>query len=360
MYLSFNTLTKLRLPFETVEKKMKTYLKLLLSLSLSICVVACSANDGTSPLKNGQNNLKLYGGVDGGGGKGVECGGRISTLDLFEANQSGLTPIDKGNDLNENLKYFGIELAKHFSESISDINNPEYPNYILKEMQTNIIQKFKDISSGTHLKETIDATLPEIPIGCRFVQIVIYNDHDSVIYRDLEYWNKMSVLDQAALILHEWIYRRARLSGSSTSDETRKVVGQIFSAKNPEPLLSPIWNAKKKIWCGGGIEGTDQEVYEFFGIDEVQDGKNGTSLYFRVFKGNSLTTRLNAFIPNLSLDQFMNRQFIYLSTFATQHAISKEWLLEMQTQSGTSFFQMRSSTENSKKTSFSNVLCKWE
>jgi len=304
--------------------------------------------------------LGVAGTRDGGGGKGVLCGNQVSTLDLFEARHSGLIPIERSNDLNENLKLFGMELAKHFTDSASDLQNPDYPELILKEMQQSIIEKFNDIPKGTRLQPTSDATMPNIPVECSFVQIAVYDDQAQKIFLDREYWDQMSVLDQSALILHEWIYRRARLSGSVTSDETRKVIGQIFSGYNPEPLLSPIWNANKKIWCGAGIEGTDQEVFEFFGVDETRNGKSGTALYFRVFKGITLTSRISAFIPNLSLDQFFNREYLYLTTFAQQASTSKEWEIEMEPNKTLDVFMMRAYEVGSVKNPYSNGFCEWQ
>ncbi len=298
------------------------------------------------------------GGYSGGGGKGVLCKSQVTTLDLFEARRTGLIPLNKSNDLNENLKFFGLEIAKHFSDSLEETSTPQFPEMMFEELQKSIIDKFNNIPTGTHLLETQDATISNLPKDCKIVQIAVYDDKADIIYRDSEYWNMMPVVDQAGLIIHEWIYKRARSYGSINSDETRKVIGQIFSGHNPEPLFAPLWNATNKMECFAGIEGTNHEIFEYFGIEEVQNNRKGIALYFRTFKNITLTSRVSAFIPNLTLDQFLSKKFLSLTTFATQKSMSKEWELEINTGGDNEYFQMRAIDHNLDQLPvFSNTSC---
>lgn len=330
-------------------------MKLFFTSMLTGCLLLSSCIDQSSDQKSVN---ALTGGVDGGGGKGVLCDNQVSTLDLYEARKMGRAPLNISNDLEENLKFFGLEIAKHFVESTEEISTPQYPLIMLHELKLSIMNKFKTIPSGTHLPETKDATLSNLPTGCKMIQIAIFDDKHDSIYIDSEYWNKMPAIEQAGLIIHEWIYKRARSYGSRNSDETRKVIGQIFSGNNPEPILSPLWNATKKIECSAGIEGTHHETFEYFGIEEVQNNLKGVVLYFRIFKGVTLTSRLSAFIPGITLDQFLNNNFSRLTLTAIQKSIAKNWEIEIYSDDK-SKFQMRAIDHNSQPLpDFSSASCR--
>lgn len=333
----------------------------LLSSILLLSIVNVSCSSGTS----GASDTKpayissAAGGVDGGGGIGVMCGSSLQTLDLFEARKSGLNPTEKFGTLEENIKFFGMEMAKYLSESLKGMDDPKLPDLVLKEMQDSIIGRFKDIASGERLTPTRDATLPNLPSNCQVVQIAVYSK-EGTIYRDAEYWSKLSIVEKTALIVHEWIYHRARTYGAVNSDESRKVIGMLFSGNNPEPLLSPIWNSNQKIWCGAGIEGSDQEIYEIFGIDEIRNGTTGVAFYFRAFKSVYLSSRTSTFLPNISLSQFMNNEFNSTALKVKNELMSKEWDFEIVPDNFLGSYKLRAFGKDQPKPPLSSGFCKWE
>jgi hypothetical protein len=320
--------------------------------------MACTQGPGAGSAPE-SGIFKLEGVVNGGGGKGVLCGNSLRTLDLYEAQLSGLpTPVSSGQ-LNEDLKIFGIEMAVHFAESPTELDDPKYREMVLEEMNKTIVSKFRDIPLGQRLPLTSDATPPQLGSNCQIVQIATYTQNQT-IFRDKQYWDMLAPVEQAALIIHEWIYHRARQYGSLNSDETRKVLGMIFSGRNPEPLVGPIWNAKQTLWCGAGIEGTTQEIFEFYVIDEIQNGKLGVGVYFRAFKSVYLTSRTSTFIPKMNLDQFRKREFSVVSASVFNKIQNKNWVLELQPDTLKDYYALRGLAQTETAPPYSRGFCRYK
>lgn len=335
--------------------------QLFLTLTLCLLLSNCSNSENSStpsPLIQPANTTSI-GGVDGGGGKGILCGNELFTLDLFEARKNGLMPLSSFGSLSENLKKFGVELAKHFSESNDIFYDPQIETMILKEMNDSVVSRFQDIPTGTRLSLTNDATLPILPSHCQVVQIAVYAK-DGTIHRDSEYWSKLNVVEQAALIVHEWIYHRARQYGALDSDESRKVLGHIFSGHNPEPLLAPLWSTKKKFWCGAGIQDTEQEIYEIFGKEEFRNGVTGTALYFRAFKSKYVTSRTVAFLPGITPEDFMEGRFQQVRITASNELMKHRWNLEITPEVKHSGYSLSAFDLGGTQPPQSHGFCKWE
>jgi len=223
-----------------------------------------------------------YGGMEGGGGKGVLCGNQVRVLDLYEAEVVHHLPVTPSqNDLYAYIANYGLAVGYYQSETGFDLDNASYKSMVLDFYKKEVIDKFSDIASGTRLPFTPDATLPSLPSGCSFVQIALFAD-TGVLYRDREYWDQLSIQDQAALILHEGIYRGRRLEGEMNSDEMRYIVGLAFAKQLPEPILKPLWSVPGAWWCINQDPMT--EKFEFYAINESRLGKPGLGIYFVTFK----------------------------------------------------------------------------
>ena len=328
--------------------------KLIFILGILAVVIAC--NKKTEVQNKELTSYAVEGGVDGGGGKGVLCGTQLTTLDLYEAQQRGEIISSDGSNLDENLNIFGFKMLEYISDSpFDESSRSEMTLLVYNELQTNIMQKFIDIPSNKRLKPTNDATLPALETNCAFVQIAIYSN-DGKIYRDLNYWNQLSALGQASLMIHEWVYYRARLNGGVlTSDESRKAVGNIFSNSNLEPILAPIWNDHHKLGCGaGGAE--HQEIFDFEVIDELKSGVSGLGIYFVVFKNVMVTLRTSAFLPGLTKNDFLTSNFSPLTLTANNPQMNREWTLEIEPGSlGNNSYSIRAYSKNEIVTEYSNA-----
>lgn len=326
------------------------------SLLLWSCIK--SENNKTQVVTTQPATATGVGGVDGGGGKGVLCDSKVMTLDLYEAIQSGVQLNQDFGNLTDNLKFYGLEAAKYQSESLDYLQNPQISSDILNFLETEIINKFQDITYGQRLPLTQDAHTADLPTHCKIIQIAIYAQ-DGKIYRDPDYWSQLSTLDQAVLVLHEFMYARARKYGAIDSDESRKAMGFIFSKNNSEYLLSPLWNKPKKIWCGAGIEKTDQEVFELYGIEEVQNQVRGVGLYFIGFKNTYVTLQTSTFIPGNSLDDLLNNKLNSQIVVAQNKQMNKMWNLELGLRnSPNNGYTIRAYKSGKPQPPFSNMFCK--
>ncbi len=334
--------------------------KILTIVFLATGLLACQQSSSNPSAQGAPLTASMTGGVDGGGGKGVLCGSSLMTLDLFEARLHGLHPQARETQLNENLKFFGMELAQHLAESLDGLQDPQIPELILKEMNQAVVARFRDLPPGQRLPLTNDATVPPLPDNCSIVQIAVYSQ-DGVIHRDAQYWNQLSLVEQTALILHEWIYHRARQYGALNSDESRKVIGMIFSGKNPEPLLSPFWAAGKKFWCGAGKQNSAQKLYEIFGVEEVRNGTPGIALYFRAFQSVYLASRTSAFLPGLTRDQFLSLNFQPMTVKVRNELMNTEWNFEIGPDAGfSSGYSLRAFANGEMSPEYSQGFCRAE
>lgn len=299
-----------------------------------------------------------HGGMEGGGGKGVQCGTQVRVLDLYEAeNIHHLRIPPSQNDLNTEVAKRALELSYYQSEMGFDLNNTSYRDLIFNVVKKEVIDKFSDITPNTRLPFTPDATLPQLPSGCVFVQIAIFGD-DGVLYRDRSYWDLLTTQDQAALILHEGIYHGLRIQGELTSDSTRYIVGLTFAQQLPEPILKPLWSAPGAWWCG--TPDSKSEQFELYALNEFRNGKPGVGLYFVTFKNYFQYERTYAFVPEVEIaDLFLGKTTFLTAVQGT--LTSRNWVFEYAGQySGTgndNITKVRAWNQGDSAPTFSSVDC---
>jgi hypothetical protein len=297
-----------------------------------------------------------HGGMEGGGGKGVLCGDQVRVLDLYEAESVRHLPIPPSqNDLNAYIANYGLALGYYQSETGFDLDNTSYKSMVLDFYKKEVMDKFSDVASGTRLPFTPDATLPSLPSGCSFVQIAIFADN-GVLYRDRDYWDQLSIQDQAALILHEGIYRGRRLQGEMNSDEMRYVVGLAFAQQLPEPILKPLWSAPGAWWCGNQDPMTER--FEFYAINESRLGKPGLGIYFVTFKNYLQYERTSAFVPGVEIaDLFLGKIAFSIPAYSSLN--NRNWIFEYAGQySGKdNITKVRAGTQSGLSAHFSPVDC---
>lgn len=72
------------------------------------------------------------------------------------------------------------------------------------------------------------------PFGCALEQIAVYDDVSNKITVQRELWNSLDVMNRAALVAHELIYRQHRVEGGETTSRiSRRYVGMLFSTTPP-------------------------------------------------------------------------------------------------------------------------------
>jgi hypothetical protein len=201
--------------------------------------------------------------------------------------------------------------------------------------------------------------LPLLKPGCQFVQVMLFDDAGT-FHRDSEYWNMMAPLEQAALVTHEAIYSRARSNGVYISDESRTVVGMLFSGTDAFPMFEPIWNIRPRWVCVGGIQGSTEEIYEFYAISEMRNDVKGIGLFFSGFKGIYETSSTRSFIAGITLADFVKGEFTALSAKVSRPVTNETFELSLSPsiEEDSSSFLVRATKESLESIPpWSNISC---
>ena len=95
--------------------------------------------------------------------------------------------------------------------------------------------------SNEDLTVTADAD-PTIEVhpACEIRQLAVYLDSGITagLYIGLDLWNALDPLNQAVLLMHEYIYRWQRIQGATTSNSTRSLVGFLLTANRQTTLTT--------------------------------------------------------------------------------------------------------------------------
>ena len=114
----------------------------------------------------------------------------------------------------------------NLSEKLPSIDKAAIKKEILEKI------RFVDLASQLPVLDDI-GTSPRLPDGCSLRQLAVYKDESSLLWIDKELWEQISAQTQAAVLAHEQIYRDLRQQGDMTSENTRKIVGSLFSKFGP-------------------------------------------------------------------------------------------------------------------------------
>jgi hypothetical protein len=301
---------------------MSLKMTVLAVLSLSLAATTASAVQGTK---------------DGGGGKGVLCDGRLRVLDIYEAEEIRHLPAGKTfTDTEQNLRIYGTRVVRElWPVALPD----ELADYLNTQMLSRV--SLSPIPAGARLPLTHDATVPPLPSNCVEVQIAVISEQevtpvygDPVVHVDSEYWNMLDPYNQAALMLHESIYRYLRSSeGVALSDDTRMLIGTLMSETSRKPMFEPIWNNPSDLLiCNVKLKQADRSgkrQYELYGVEERRRGQKGLAIYFRTLDGLTMLGRTQAFIPGASLKGLQSPGIHENLSKITKEWTKTAWNLEM-------------------------------
>ena len=322
------------------------------------------------------------GGADGaGGGKAVLCDGKLRTLDLYEAEEIYHLHIDRSqSDLQSAVKAYFPKLVKYVSPWLTNFDGSDIPAYRHRsELDWSslgvVTDHFKDIPKGTHLPLTPDATTRQLPENCQIVQVFVqyepflpnqnedgWDGSPSKISRDNFYWNMLSPVDQAALILHELLYNIQGLRFGANSDDVRRVIGLIFSDQElPQfhKFLVDVYENDNQTYLPEVTECTrffrDETVvnpdiaaeinrenpnyqyhkfttlywFDFFMVDESRDGERGVGFYFDRLNGIRQIMETSAFVPGLTRAQLFRNPTSTINVVAVNEITGKKIHLEL-------------------------------
>ncbi len=183
------------------------------------------------------------GGVIGGGGDGIVCreGEEIISVELLDIYE-GRILHNRHYDSMESMTVAGaLNRAAAKLYSYSD-QSSEANATLFRSM----LSKFHFLPSGTRLEPINDSGHIFIPPNCKIEQVAnFYNPEKIFVVSD--FYNKMDVLNKAALVVHETLYWFERLNKVENSRYARRVVGAVFD--RDFIFEKPTSDNRKKLIC---------------------------------------------------------------------------------------------------------------
>lgn len=190
------------------------------------------------------SHAMLLGPSTGGGGFAVECpataisDASIELLDLYEGR----------NSLHYKMTSASGELfADYFASVDRTYSIQQQPDLAelrreeIREHLKNFLLSIKFVNDVNEMPKAVDlGRAPWVPVQCAIGQIAFFEDALNVIYVLRPAWEKMSTLDQAALIQHELWSREARRLGEKTSEQARATVAHIFAIEGAVSLTDGL------------------------------------------------------------------------------------------------------------------------
>ncbi len=241
----------------------------------------------TLALISTKNAIAQGGSKGGGGGKAVVCrnsAGKISkaeVLDVFEAkNLFGLNPIVFAGNLDYAVKELKSDLMKTMDQ----------PEVHLLPLVEHVRKIFRLVGSNAVLKPVDDAAEVIIPVGCNFEQLANYVDDDLLLVSE-EIWNALDITNQAALIMHEAIYRLERYYGATDSRRSRKVVAHLISGF---PFIQ-VRAGVPQNWSGSCMARMDDQMT--FNFDYYPNSLGNTVMQFYWFERKPVYSKKTAVVP---------------------------------------------------------------
>lgn len=190
--------------------------RILSGMCLSLCALPIVAMAG-----------EVSGGKEGHGGVSIVCRTpsdaikSVELLDTFEGNNQ------------YNLKIGGSALPPEDQVEQAQTRLASRPD-LLDEFQTelaNVQAHIQFLKGEVGLNPTDDAFPVIKKKSCRYEQLAVYTDSGQVLV-DSELYGFLSTTDQAALYVHETIFKMARSRGETSSVTSRKLTAYMFTRPN--------------------------------------------------------------------------------------------------------------------------------
>lgn len=172
---------------------------------------------------------------EGHGGVSIVCRNQVGQIASVE-----LLDTFEGNN-QYNLKIGGSELPIEDQIEAAQnrlVSRPE----ILENFQVELAHvqaHIQFLKEGVGLNPTDDAFPLINKKGCKYEQLAVYTDAGQVLV-DAELYGSLSKTDQAALYVHETIYKMARARGAKSSVESRKLTAYLFTRPNQPAVIRQL------------------------------------------------------------------------------------------------------------------------
>lgn len=246
------------------------------------------------------------GGMEGGGGKVVVChsaqqsSASVELLDLWESRvlYNGLVSQDLAHaDVSTGVKLVISKLKNSFpfNGTMSNQTGPlcasqDCVEYFLNQISQLFLTSDPTVIRlrGVKLALTNDSYEIALPRSCEIQQVINYQPGGR-IYIDQDLYEKLDVLNQIALIVHESYYDMLReFAAEQSSVRTRRAVGYAMSMKDFPFTPSKI--PKKFLECTSEkIDGVRTQTSLSFYPSYNQNGqKSGVTMFVNQFGATPL------------------------------------------------------------------------
>jgi|GEM_PF-2502866 len=277
-----------------MQKILFLFVFLFLELSLSAALAKSLIR-----IKSGPN--------DGGGGRGVVCRHpdksikSVELLDLWEARvlyrRRIPDPLEQTSEhLRAEIETGIFRLRASFVHDQGGLGPDRYDMSELRlvERLNETAQEFLKESprvwwyrgvSFDDTKDSFEFAKPEKESGCEVEQIVVHMFLQDRFFVNLDLFEKMNTMNQAALILHEAFYSELRHLGEKNSIRVRRAIGYVASGGEFESLKNRI--TASRISCFGGNNSNGRRNLAT-AVHYVESGKNQVQPIFERINGTPM------------------------------------------------------------------------
>lgn len=289
----------------------------LLLIAVLVGFAACSKSGGpnsvtspapVSPVSTPTSPIVASGTINGGGGAGLRCGGKLEVLDLYEARRAGLALVSTPQTAKDAValiswrfaKHFWnpetVPLAKHSASLASDVIGPMMEGHPFKNHQTG---KEEDVQFVESLPLSNDYGNYQVPAGCKIEQIAYFSDATTRLSIVRSAWQELDFLSKAFLIAHELIYMIDRRDGVATlvsgpklhtSEVTRRFVTRLFGRQALPSKSDSLPTDGTLQSCS--TQGPEAEATYFYAFKNT--GKRETTFIFKTVLGRSSLYQMRA------------------------------------------------------------------
>lgn len=287
-------------------------------IGLTACGRAGSPNTGTNPV-----GPTSYGTINGGGGVGIRCNGKLELLDVFEARQAGLTPLPSPGSQAEAVKLIATKFADHFW-NIESIDKAEYVKLASEKVIEPVFEGRPFMNFGTGKEEPVRfvPSLPlsndfghyKIPSNCALEQIAYFTDSPTDLSIVKSKFDELDWLSKAVLVGHEFMYLIDRREGLGTlrnpkvgytSEDSRRFIGRMFTVESLPTKTDQMPSADQIRRCSS--MGTPDEIATYTYAFE-RTGTKTLSFVSNQIQGAASFYQMRADFEQVTLESFMDTE----------------------------------------------------
>lgn len=187
--------------------------------------------------------------------------------DLFEASSEG-----------RQIKQATASANRQIETAVGRLDSPFAKSY-LKVLTKDILSRIYFLPDGLVFQAPPDMGSERgvvVPAGCRLEGIGYYNE-DGRLGVSADIFNKLTPTDQAAFILHEVIYKRARQLGATTSADSRRFNAILFAADSRpsdyEDIVSGLELVNNDAVVISGVSSLSDVVIHIMADDMINPGR---------------------------------------------------------------------------------------